>query len=147
METVLIIGATGNIGVSTVMAVLRSGRHALAVVRNQDSAQKLFQHLGTKEGITTVEADILSEDGVRGVVQKVESGQLPAFQHVFGAGMCFPCLGLILANVNSAGGSYRLTHLQDLSTKELRESMLVNFESNFRKRCHETSSAIEADQV
>ncbi|KAJ9613909.1 hypothetical protein H2200_002045 [Cladophialophora chaetospira] len=115
METVLVVGATGNIGVSTVMAVLRSGRHVLAVVRNQDSAQKLFQHVGTQEGISTVEADILSEEGIQGVVKKVEGGHLPAFQHVFGA----------------AGGAYGTTRLQDLSTQELHEAMLVNFESNF----------------
>jgi NAD(P)-dependent dehydrogenase (short-subunit alcohol dehydrogenase family) len=94
METVLVIGATGNIGVATVKAVLRSGRHVLAVVRNQDSAKKLFQYVGTQEGISTVEADILSEHGIQGVVEKVESGHLPAFQHVYGAGvycwMSFP---------------------------------------------------------
>ena len=86
METVLVVGATGNIGVSAVKAVLRSGRHVLAVVRNQDSAQKLFQHVGTHEGISTVEANILSEHGIQGVVEKVESGHLPAFQHVYSAG-------------------------------------------------------------
>ena len=85
-ETVLVVGATGNIGISTVIGALRSGHNVLAVVRNQESAKKLFQHVGTKEGITTVEADITSENGVKGVVDKVEKGDLPAFQHVFGAG-------------------------------------------------------------
>jgi NAD(P)-dependent dehydrogenase (short-subunit alcohol dehydrogenase family) len=87
METVLVVGATGNIGVSAVKAALHSGRHVLAIVRNQDSAEKLFLHVGTQEGISTVEADILSEHGVQGVVDKVESGHLPAFQHVYGAGV------------------------------------------------------------
>jgi NAD(P)-dependent dehydrogenase (short-subunit alcohol dehydrogenase family) len=89
METVLVVGATGNIGVSAVKAALHSGRHVLAVVRNQDSAKKMFQHVGTQEGISTVEADILSEHGIKSVVEKVESGQLPAFQHVYGAGAYF----------------------------------------------------------
>jgi NAD(P)-dependent dehydrogenase (short-subunit alcohol dehydrogenase family) len=87
METVLVVGATGNIGVSAVKAVLDSGRRVLAVVRNQDSAKKLFQHVGTQEGISTVEADILSEHGIQGVVEEVENGRLPAFQHVYGAGV------------------------------------------------------------
>lgn len=87
METVLVVGATGNIGVSTVKAALRSGRHVLAVVRNQVSAKNLFRHVGTQEGISTVEADILSEHGIQGVVEKVKSGHLPAFQHVYAAGM------------------------------------------------------------
>lgn len=87
METVLVVGATGNIGVAAVKAVLRSGRQVLAVVRNQDSAQKMFQHVGTQEGISTVEADILSDHGIQDVVEKVKSGHLPAFQHVYGAGV------------------------------------------------------------
>ncbi|GAM40894.1 hypothetical protein TCE0_041f13600 [Talaromyces pinophilus] len=115
METVLIVGATGNIGVSAVKAVLQTGRHVLAAVRNQASAEKLFHHVGTKEGITTVEADVCSEDGVQGIVDSVKAGKLPAFQHVYAA----------------AGGGYSATPLQDISTEELRQVMTVNFESNF----------------
>jgi NAD(P)-dependent dehydrogenase (short-subunit alcohol dehydrogenase family) len=87
METVLVVGATGNIGVAAVIGALRSGLQVLAVVRNQESAKKLFQHVGAQERIFTVEADILSEHGIQGVVDKVRLGQLPAFQHVYGAGM------------------------------------------------------------
>jgi len=86
METVLLIGATGNVGVSAAIAVLRSGRKVLAIVRNQDSAEKLFKHVGAREGITTVEADVTSEQGIKGVVEQVKAGKLPAFQHVFSAG-------------------------------------------------------------
>ncbi len=85
METVLIVGATGHIGVSAVKAVLQTGRHVLAVVRNQASAAKLFYHVGTTEGITTVEADVCSESGVQDVVDQVKAGKLPAFQHVYSA--------------------------------------------------------------
>ncbi|RDW80268.1 hypothetical protein BP6252_04906 [Coleophoma cylindrospora] len=115
METVLVIGATGNIGVAAVQAVLRSGRKVLAVVRNEASAQKLFQHLGTKEGITIVEADILSDQGVKSVVDQVRAGKLPAFQHVYSA----------------AGGAYGATPLQEIETSDLRKFMTINFESNF----------------
>lgn len=86
METVLIVGASGHVGVAATMAALRTGRKVLAVVRNQDSAEKLFKHVGTKEGITIVEADVLSENGVRGVVDQVKAGKLPDFQHVYSAG-------------------------------------------------------------
>jgi len=86
METVLVIGATGNIGVSVVTAALRRNMHVLAVVRSQDSANKLFQHVGTKDGITTVEADVTSENSVQGVVDQVRAGKLPAFQHVYSTG-------------------------------------------------------------
>lgn len=86
METVLVVGATGNIGVSVVTAALRRNMQVLAVVRNQDSANKLFQHVGTKNGITTVEADVMREDGVQSVVDQVKAGKLPAFQHVYATG-------------------------------------------------------------
>jgi NAD(P)-dependent dehydrogenase (short-subunit alcohol dehydrogenase family) len=90
METVLVVGATGNIGVSAVVAALRSGRKILAVVRNQASADKLVKHVGkelaNKGGITFVEADVLSDSGVRGVVDQVRAGKLPSFQHVYCCG-------------------------------------------------------------
>lgn len=86
METVLVVGATGNIGAAAVTGALRSGRKVLAIIRNQDSAAKLFRNVGTKEGITTVEADVMSENGVRSVVDQVKAGKLPAFQHVYCAG-------------------------------------------------------------
>ena len=86
MQTVLIVGATGNIGASAIHAALRSKLHVLAIVRNQASAEKLFRNIGTREGITTVEADIMSDRGVKDVVEKVRKGELPAFQHVHAAG-------------------------------------------------------------
>jgi short-subunit dehydrogenase len=86
MPTVLVVGASGNIGASAIHAALRSQYHVLAIVRNQESAEKLYRNVGTREGITIVEADILSETGVKGVVGKVRKGELPAFQHVYAAG-------------------------------------------------------------
>ncbi|KAF7932496.1 uncharacterized protein EAE98_003795 [Botrytis deweyae] len=115
MENVLIIGATGNIGVAAVLGALQSKRHVLAIVRNQASVDKLFKHVGTKNGITTVEADIMSEGGVQTVVDQVRAGKLPGFQHVYSA----------------AGGAYGATPLTELTLKELRQIMSVNFESNF----------------
>lgn len=88
METVLVVGASGNIGVSVIIAALRSGRQVLAIVRNKAAEDRLFQHVGTKEGITTVEADVATEDGVQTVVEQVKGGKLPAFQHVYSAGTC-----------------------------------------------------------
>lgn len=47
----------------------------------------MFANVGFREGITTVEADIMSEQqGVKSVVEQVRKGELPAFQHVFSAG-------------------------------------------------------------
>ena len=86
MQTVLIVGATGNIGASAIHAALSSKLHVLAIVRNQASAEKLFRNVGTREGITTVEADIMSDRGVKDVVENVRKGNLPAFQHVYAAG-------------------------------------------------------------
>jgi len=100
-ETVLVVGATGNIGVSAVIGSLRSGRGVLAIVRNQASAEKLFKHVGSKDGITTVEADVTSETGVQSVVDQVKAGKLPAFQHVYSTSMCRL---LPLHSVHVAGG-------------------------------------------
>jgi NAD(P)-dependent dehydrogenase (short-subunit alcohol dehydrogenase family) len=86
METVLVVGSTGHIGASAVTAALRSKRNVLAVVRNEASANKLVKHVGASEGITFAEADILSGNGVRSVVDRVRAGELPAFQHVYSAG-------------------------------------------------------------
>ena len=88
-ETVLVVGATGHIGVSAVIGALRSKRNVLALVRNAAAAERLFHHAGTRDGITAVEADVVSEHGVQGVVDRVKSGKLPAFQHVYSAGEYF----------------------------------------------------------
>ncbi|KAI9166436.1 hypothetical protein HJFPF1_02537 [Paramyrothecium foliicola] len=103
METVLVVGSTGNIGLSAVLGALRSQRKVLAIVRNRDSAIKLLRYVRWGEGITIVEADIMSESGVRGVVDQVKAGKLPAFQHVYAA----------------AGGANGTTPLKDLTTEEL----------------------------
>jgi len=86
METVLVVGSTGNIGVSAVTAALRSKRKVLAIVRNQNSANKLVKHIGSSEEITFVEANVLSDSGVRGVVDQIRVGKLPSFQHVYSCG-------------------------------------------------------------
>nr|POF02484.1 hypothetical protein CFP56_58115 [Quercus suber] len=86
METVLVVGSTGNIGAAAVIAGVRSKGHVLAVVRNQESANKLIKNVGTSEGITFVEADVTSDTGIKSVVDQVKAGKLPTFQHVFASG-------------------------------------------------------------
>lgn len=87
METVLVVGATGNVGVAAIFGALKTKRSVLAIVRNQFSADKLFKHVGTKDGITTVEADVTSETGVQDVIEQVKAGKLPTFQHVYCCGV------------------------------------------------------------
>ncbi|KAL7900507.1 hypothetical protein HDV63DRAFT_284080 [Trichoderma sp. SZMC 28014] len=114
-ERVLVIGATGNIGVSAVKGALQSGRQVLAIVRNQASANKLYKHAGTSEGITVVEADVTSDTGVKSVVDQVKAGKLPAFQHVY----------------TCVGGEYTDVALKDITTERLRKNMTLGFEANF----------------
>jgi NAD(P)-dependent dehydrogenase (short-subunit alcohol dehydrogenase family) len=87
-ETVLVIGSTGNIGVSAVKAALNSKRKVLAIIRNQDSRDKLLRHVGSAaaDSITFAEADVLSDSAVKDVVDQVRAGKLPAFQHVYTCG-------------------------------------------------------------
>lgn len=123
METVLVVGATGNIGVSAVTAALRSKRNVLAIVRNQTSADKLVKYIGSSKGITFVEANVLSDSGVKGVVDQVRAGTLPAFQHVFSSGwslfsfyihyvLTFPSWRRV--HDNSPPGNYHLPATQEL---------------------------------
>ncbi|GFP57563.1 hypothetical protein ACSS6W_010102 [Trichoderma asperelloides] len=114
-ERVLVIGATGNIGVSAVKGALRSGRQVLAIVRNQASADKLYKHVGSSEGIVVVEADVTSDKGVKSVVDQVKAGKLPAFQHVY----------------TCVGGEYIDVALKDITTERLRKNMNMGFEANF----------------
>ena len=86
--TVLVVGASGNVGTAAVIAALKLNYHVLAIVRSEESAEKLSNNVGTRSGITTVEADILSDSGVKSVVDRVQKGELPAFQHVYSAGEC-----------------------------------------------------------
>ena len=133
METVLVIGATGNVGASAILAALNTGRSVIAVVRNASSADKLYRNVGTREGITTVEADVTSLESLKGVVEKVERGDLPAFQHVYSAGkrsMLFHFEVILLADVAAAGGLYGDTPLLQVDVEELRTNMVINFESN-----------------
>ncbi|KAL0939885.1 uncharacterized protein CTRU02_206495 [Colletotrichum truncatum] len=112
-ETVLVFGASGNIGVAAIIGARRANRHVIAVVRNQAGAEKMFRHVGSREGITVVEADVTSEESVHDIVDQVRAGKLPAFQHVWA----------------SPGGSYARNPILDFKIADLREVMAVNFES------------------
>ncbi|KAL6797382.1 hypothetical protein GGI42DRAFT_92857 [Trichoderma sp. SZMC 28013] len=114
-ERVLVIGATGNIGVAAVKGALNSGREVLAIVRNQASAEKLYKHVGSSEGIQVIEADITSDTGVKSVVDQVKAGKLPAFQHVY----------------TCVGGEYTDVPLKSITTERLRKNMNMSLEANF----------------
>ncbi|TFB07603.1 hypothetical protein CCMA1212_001336 [Trichoderma ghanense] len=106
-EGVLVVGATGNIGIAAVKGALRSGRQVLAIVRNQASADELYKNVGTSEGIDIVEASVTSDIGVKSVVDQVKAGKLPPFQH----------------NTD--------VPLKDITTERLRKNMNISFETNF----------------
>ena len=85
-ETVLVIGASGKIGVSVIMSARRTKRNVLAVVRNQAAQDKLLQHAGGSDGISFITADVTDPNGMQSVVDAVKAGKAPAFQHVYAAG-------------------------------------------------------------
>ncbi|KAL5092252.1 hypothetical protein Trisim1_002138 [Trichoderma cf. simile WF8] len=114
-ERVLVIGATGNIGISAVKGALNSGREVLAIVRNQASAEKLYKHVGSSEGIQVIEADVTSDTGVKSVVDQVKAGKLPAFQHVY----------------TCVGGEYTNVPLKSITTERLRKNINMSLEANF----------------
>lgn len=114
-QTVLVVGATGNIGVAAVKGALQAGRNVLAIVRNQNSADKLIKHIGSPEGITFVEADVSSDSGVKNVVTKVRQGKLPAFQHVYSSGMKVFCVSYDRSMTKSEFSGWRI---RDRSTRD-----------------------------
>ncbi|KAL6831795.1 hypothetical protein V8C40DRAFT_159731 [Trichoderma camerunense] len=114
-EHVLVIGATGNIGVAAVKGALNSGRQVLAIVRNQTSAEKLYKHVGSSEGIQVIETDVTSDTGIKSVVDQVKAGKLPAFQHVY----------------TCVGGEYTNVPLKSITTERLRKNMNMSLEANF----------------
>ena len=116
METILVVGSTGNIGTAAVSAALRTKRNVLAVVRNQNSADKLIKNAGTSKGITFAFADVASKGGIKGVVEQVRAGKLPAFQHVW----------------SSVGGEYTDTPLPEISDEQLEYNFELGFKANFR---------------
>ncbi|OHW90160.1 short-chain dehydrogenase reductase [Colletotrichum incanum] len=46
-ETVLVFGASGNVGVAAIIGALSSKCHVIAIVRNQASAEKIFKYVGS----------------------------------------------------------------------------------------------------
>jgi NAD(P)-dependent dehydrogenase (short-subunit alcohol dehydrogenase family) len=140
MERVLVVGATGNIGVAAIKGALRSGRSVLAMVRNQASADKLYKHVGTSKGIQVVEADVTSDTGVKGVVDQVKAGKLPPFQHVYTCGW-FHTPAILESGLfadrrflfYTVGGEYTDVPLKGITLKRLRNNMTRSFEANFCK--------------
>lgn len=135
METVLVVGSTGNIGTSAVSAALRSKRNVLALVRNQISAEKLVKNVGTSQGITFAHADVASKNGIKSVVEQVRAGKLPAFQHVWSSGRLryTACSGPSHTLIYVVGGEYTDTKLQDITDEQLEYNMELGFQANFRK--------------
>lgn len=143
METVLIIGSTGNIGVAAVTAALRSNRDVLAVVRNQESAGRLVKHITStgivtpeeaERRITVAEADVISQTGVKAVVDRVRAGTLPAFHHVWSSGKsCGQRLvvGLSTDSIVVVGGDYVATPLLEITLSQMRHNFNASFEANF----------------
>ncbi|KAL7961888.1 hypothetical protein V8C34DRAFT_311743 [Trichoderma compactum] len=117
METVLVVGASGNIGVSVIIAALRSGCRALAIVRNNAAEQKIIQHVGTKDRMTFRSK----------VVDRVKAGELPDFQHVYSAGGYKKQLFS-----TSSIGKLDTTHpTQNLKMSAFRDIMSINLEGDF----------------
>ncbi|KAI5359671.1 putative NmrA-like domain, NAD(P)-binding domain superfamily [Septoria linicola] len=84
-EAVLVLGGSGHIGAAAIFAALNVGHRVLVPVRNRNSAAKLRRNLGARagEGVEVLEADITTDLGLQSIIERVDAGQLPQFQHVF----------------------------------------------------------------
>lgn len=144
-ETILVVGSTGNMGFAAVTAALRTKRNVLAVVRNEASADKLIKYIGSDEGITTVIADVLSDTGLKEVVDQVRAGKLPAFQHVWSSGAELLFIASVLQQPQAeltctflVGGEYIIEPIEGITTERLRKNMTTGFESNFCEQSRHT---------
>lgn len=86
-ETVLVLGASGNIGISAIFGAKATGRNVIAVVRSKESQDKVVKAVGSADGITFTIGDATDEKACHAVVEDVKAGKLPAFHHVFSASM------------------------------------------------------------
>ncbi|KAJ1323880.1 SDR family NAD(P)-dependent oxidoreductase [Microdochium nivale] len=122
-EGVLIFGASGNIGVAAVIAALRSGRRAIAVVRSDKSAESLRTSVASgvslekQDQLKTLVADLSTVEGFKNVVARAiqaDDEQGRGFQHVWA----------------SMGPDYHETPILELERDFMREMMIRNFEPN-----------------
>ncbi|PQK11501.1 hypothetical protein BB8028_0003g01260 [Beauveria bassiana] len=114
-DTVLVIGASGKIGVPAILAARRVGYNVLAVIRNEQSQSKLLRHVGSQEGITFTYGDPTQEQDLVNVVDQVKAGKLPDFQHVFTA----------------VGQLHLKGPIQSVDMETFHAMMTVNFEADF----------------
>lgn len=116
-ETILIIGATGNMGTAAITAGLKASYNILALIRSTASKEKLLANLPPNldtTRITFATTDVTSPTGVREIVDHVKEGQLPPFHHVWA----------------SVGAEYVNDPLLSLDVSRIRANMTTGFEAN-----------------
>ncbi|GAB7364201.1 hypothetical protein MBLNU230_g4752t1 [Neophaeotheca triangularis] len=116
-ETILVIGATGNMGTAAITAGLRNNYNILAIIRSSASKTKLLSNLPSDlktSRITFATADVTSPTGVQSIVDQVRTGQLPEFHHVWA----------------SVGAEYTTASLLSLDVERIRRNMTAGFEAN-----------------
>lgn len=69
-DVVLVVGASGKIGVSAILRALKAGRKVLVVVRSASAMERTLQQVGTLEGIVFTYADPTTENDLLDFVAK-----------------------------------------------------------------------------
>jgi NAD(P)-dependent dehydrogenase (short-subunit alcohol dehydrogenase family) len=150
-QSVLVVGSSGNIGVSVITAALRSGYNALALIRDMSAKEKVLSHVDSQvseacERITFVEADVTSEDGVSKVVQNGQSGIAARLSTCLLCryALSSPCLTIFKvfeaqANIETVVGTWLpKTPIYTVDTPSMRKVMNVAFESAFCNKQYPT---------
>ncbi|KAG9285229.1 hypothetical protein G9A89_002125 [Geosiphon pyriformis] len=120
-QTILITGATGNVGSSAVKAFLEQGATVIAISRSQSSLDKLIANLKSsnvslnEKNFHGVLSDVSEDKNLEKVANDIREGRLPEPNHI----------------VSSSGPWWFLPALHEVTFEKWGEAMKSNFNAHF----------------
>lgn len=89
-KKLLVVGGTSGMGFETAKRVLQGGGSVVLVGNRQDKAEQASQALSTVGNVSIIVADLMSESGMKHVVDKLNAGHKDISLLVNAAGVFFP---------------------------------------------------------
>lgn len=89
-KKLLVVGGTSGMGFETAKRVLQGGGSVVLVGNRQDKAEQACQALSTVGNVSIIVADLMSESGMKHVVDKLNAGHKDISLLVNAAGVFFP---------------------------------------------------------
>ncbi|RIA80544.1 hypothetical protein C1645_838511 [Glomus cerebriforme] len=118
-KTVLITGATGNVGSSAVKEFLEQGANVIATSRSKSSLEKLTSKLQEisvpTEKLIPIVVDISNDQELSKIADQIRDKTLPEIDHV----------------ISSSGPWWKYDHLYDVTFEQWNEVMSANVNPHF----------------